>query len=58
MARDVNDKIEAIIDWKSDVEMNADKLSAYCTQLGDYRKQTDAERGLLVLMTAGEILNA
>ena len=38
--------------------MNADKLAAYRTQLGDYRKQTGAERALLVLMTAGKILNA
>ena len=56
VARDVNDKIEVIIDWKSDVEMNANKLAAYRAQLGDYRKQTGAERALLVLMTAGKIL--
>jgi hypothetical protein len=58
IARDVHDKIEVIIDWKSDVEMNANKLAAYRTQLGDYRKQTGAERALLVLMTAGIFLNA
>jgi ATP-dependent exoDNAse (exonuclease V) beta subunit len=58
VARDMNDKIEVIIDWKSDVEMNAGKLAAYRTQLGDYRKQTGAERALLVLMTAGQVLNA
>ena len=57
VARDVNDRIEVIIDWKSDVKMNANKLAAYRTQLGDYRKQTGAERALLVLMTAGKILN-
>jgi hypothetical protein len=38
--------------------MSADKLAAYRTQLGDYRKQTGAKRALLVLMTAGKILNA
>ena len=54
VARDVNDKIEVIVDWKSDVEMNADKLAAYRTQLSDYRKQTGAERALLVLMTMGK----
>ena len=58
VARDGNGRIEAIIDWKSDVEMNADKLAAYRTQLGDYRKQTGAERALLVLMTSGTILEA
>jgi exodeoxyribonuclease-5 len=58
VARDVNDRIEAIIDWKSDVEMNAGKLASYQIQLGDYRKQTGAERALLVLMTAGKVVDA
>ena len=31
VARDVNDKIKAIVDWKSDVEMGTDKLAAYCS---------------------------
>ena len=58
VARDVNDKIKAIIDWKSDVEMNPDKLAAYCSQLSEYRNHTCAERALLVLMTAGRLMNA
>jgi len=58
VARDANDRIETIIDWKSDVEMNDGKLKAYRTQLDDYRKQTGAKRALLVLMTTGEVLNA
>jgi len=58
VACDANDKIDTIIDWKSDVEMNDDKLAAYRTQLGDYRKQTGAKRALLVLMTTGKIMNA
>jgi ATP-dependent exoDNAse (exonuclease V) beta subunit len=57
VARDAHDRIEAIIDWKSDVEISADKLAAYRSQLSDYRKQTGTERALLVLMTAGKILN-
>ena len=57
-ARDVDDKIEVIVDWKSDVEMNAAKLAAYRIQLGDYRRHTGAKRALLVLMTEGKILNA
>ena len=56
VACDVNNKIEVIVDWKSDVEMNATKLAAYRAQLGDYCKQTGASRALLVLMTAGKIL--
>jgi hypothetical protein len=58
IARDVNDRIEAIIDWKSDVEMDTDKLAVYRTQVGDYRKQTSTKRALLVLMTTGTILEA
>jgi ATP-dependent exoDNAse (exonuclease V) beta subunit len=58
VTRGANDRIEAVVDWKSDVEMNADKLAAYRAQLGDYRQQTDAERALLVLMTAGIIMDA
>jgi hypothetical protein len=58
IARDVSNRMEAIIDWKSDVEMDADKLAAYRAQLGHYRKQTGAERALLVLMTEGKILSA
>jgi hypothetical protein len=51
VARGGDDRIEAIIDWKSDVEMNADKLAAYRTQLADYRTQTGAKYALLVLTT-------
>jgi exodeoxyribonuclease-5 len=58
VAFDADNKIELIIDWKSDVETNAEKLGIYRTQLGDYRKQTGATRALLVLMTAGQILTA
>jgi hypothetical protein len=57
VAWDGNDRIEAIIDWKSDVEMNDGKLEAYRTQLCDYREQTGAERALLILMTGGKFLN-
>ena len=58
VAPDGNDGIEAIIDWKSDVEINADKLAAYRTQLGDYRRQTGAKPAILVLMTRRKVVNA
>jgi exodeoxyribonuclease-5 len=51
-----NGKIEIIVDWKSDVEMNSTKYTAYKAQLGAYRKQTDAKEALLVFMTPGAIL--
>jgi len=57
ITRDDSGKVEVIVDWKSDVEMNPIKLAAYRAQLSDYRKHTGAERALLVLMTSGTILN-
>jgi hypothetical protein len=38
VALDANDRIEAIIDWKSDIEINSDRLAGYLKQLGAYRK--------------------
>ena len=58
VARNTEGKIDVVIDWKSDIEMNAAKLAAYRRQLGEYRLQTGAERALLVMMTTGTILNA
>ena len=49
-------KIEVIVDWKSDVVMNVDKLNAYRGQLDSYRKTTGAARALLVLMTGGRVI--
>ncbi len=49
-------QIEVIVDWKSDVVMNVDKLHAYRGQLDSYRKTTGAARALLVLMTAGRVV--
>lgn len=49
-------KIEVIVEWKSDVLMNANKLNAYHGQLDAYRKTAGAARELLVLMTAGRVI--
>jgi ATP-dependent exoDNAse (exonuclease V) beta subunit len=57
VARNTEGKIDVVIDWKSDIEMNAAKLATYRRQLGEYRLQTGAERALLVMMTTGTILN-
>jgi hypothetical protein len=54
---DANNRIEAVVDWKSDVEMSMAKLAGCKAQLCDYRKQTGAKRALLVLMTAGKDLD-
>ncbi len=49
-------RIEAIIDWKSDVEFDAERLRAYRRQLEAYQGQTGARSALLVMMTAGRIM--
>jgi exodeoxyribonuclease-5 len=49
-------QIEAIVDWKSDVAMAADKLNVYRGQLQTYCKHTAATRALLVLMTTGKVI--
>jgi exodeoxyribonuclease-5 len=56
IARDESNKIEIIVDWKSDVEMSAAKYTEYKAQLCAYRKQTSAREALLVLMTQGAVL--
>jgi exodeoxyribonuclease-5 len=58
IARNSSGDVETVIDWKSDIEMSPSKLAAYQTQLGEYRNQTGAKQALLVLMSAGRILNA
>ncbi|HUS96192.1 MAG TPA: 3'-5' exonuclease, partial [Hyphomicrobiaceae bacterium] len=57
VAPDENDGIDAIIDWKSDIEIDPDRLAGYLKQLGAYRKETGAKRAMLVLMTAGKVVN-
>jgi hypothetical protein len=45
---DANNRIEAAVDWKSDIETSMAKLAGCRAQLGDYRKQTGTKRALLV----------
>ena len=52
-----HDEIEAIIDWKSDIEMNADRFAGYLRQLEAYRKEIGAKRAILVFMTLGKVVN-
>jgi len=56
VAADGDGRIEAIVDWKSDVVLPTEKLNAYKRQLETYCTQTSATRGLLVLMTPGKII--
>lgn len=45
-----------VIDWKSDVEPKEETLDQYRAQVRAYLDVTDAERGLIVLMTNGNMI--
>jgi CRISPR-associated exonuclease Cas4 len=49
------ERIEVVIDWKSDVSVTPALRSAYARQLQRYLAATGAERGALVFMSLGEI---
>ncbi len=53
---DAEGRIELIVDWKSDVEILAERLTAYRAQLDTYRRETGAQLALLVLMTSAQII--
>ncbi|WP_409192023.1 UvrD-helicase domain-containing protein [Bradyrhizobium sp. RDM4] len=48
--------IDAVVDWKSDVDPDASSIGHYRQQIADYRKQTKAKRALLVFMTTGQVV--
>lgn len=45
-----------IVDWKSDVNPDPQTLEHYRAQVRTYLDMTDAERGLIVLMTTGTVI--
>ncbi|WP_035722824.1 UvrD-helicase domain-containing protein [Bradyrhizobium sp. ARR65] len=55
--RDDNGKAEIVVDWKSDVERDQDRLARYRGQVKQYCNQTGAVRALLVFMTTGELVD-
>jgi exodeoxyribonuclease-5 len=58
VAYDAKGRIEVIVDWKSDVEIDSERLNSYRGQLDAYRRQTGAPHAFLVLMTPGRIMAA
>jgi len=51
-----NGKPQVVIDWKSDVQPTLETIAHYRAQVRNYLDMTDTERGLIVLVTTGEIL--
>lgn len=47
---------EVVVDWKSDVTPAPGTLDHYRAQVRAYLDMTGAERGLIVLMTSGEVI--
>ncbi|ABE62796.1 UvrD/REP helicase [Nitrobacter hamburgensis X14] len=56
VALDESGAIDVVIDWKSDVAPDVAALDHYRQQIGDYRKQMNAKRALVVLMTSGKVI--
>jgi ATP-dependent exoDNAse (exonuclease V) beta subunit len=48
-------KIEAVVDWKSDVDPAAAQVEIYQDQVRDYLSATGAEFGLIVFLSSGRV---
>ena len=49
------DRIELVVDWKSDVNPDATAQGAHAAQLRDYLEVTGAARGAVVYMSSGHV---
>ena len=55
LTRSSDGKIEAIVDWKSDVNPTKAIRENYKSQIRDYMEATEATRGLIVYMSLGQV---
>ncbi|MDX1188941.1 hypothetical protein GOL88_28745 [Sinorhizobium medicae] len=51
-----NGSIDATIDWKSGVRPNASATRGYARQITDYTEVNEIERGYIVYMTTGQVV--
>jgi exodeoxyribonuclease-5 len=56
VARAPDGSIKVVVDWKSDVAPTAGIVDGYRKQLREYLRATGASRGLIALMTPGQVL--
>lgn len=49
-------RAEVVIDWKSDVRPTSETLDHYVRQVRNYLEMTDTARGLIVLVTSGQVI--
>jgi hypothetical protein len=56
VAGDGRGGIEAVVDWKSDVNPSAEAIDHYRRQIDEYRRTLGAKRALLVFMTRSRVI--
>ena len=56
MALTPDGAIEVVVDWKSDVAPTAQIIDGYRGQVSAYIRATGAQRGLIVLITSGTVI--
>jgi CRISPR-associated exonuclease Cas4 len=52
----VNGRVNAVVDWKSDVDPGPEERAAHARQLTTYMRITGALRGALVYLSRGEVV--
>jgi hypothetical protein len=57
-AYDAEGRIVVVVDWNSDVDIDAEWLNSYRGQLRAYQQHTGAPHAFLVLMTPGKVIAA
>jgi ATP-dependent exoDNAse (exonuclease V) beta subunit len=57
LALDGQGGIEAVIDWKSDVNPSSKAVDHYRKQINEYRQNTGAKRALLVFVTQANLIS-
>ena len=55
VASDEKGRIEAVIDWKSDVDPTSGQIEIYRAQVRDYLAATGAQLGLVVFLTSNRV---
>jgi len=58
VAHDAKDRIEAITDWKSGVDIDVERVNSYRGRLGAYQRRGGALHGFLAPMTPGKVIAA
>jgi ATP-dependent exoDNAse (exonuclease V) beta subunit len=56
IAYDAEGRVEVVVDWKSDVEIDLTRLNSYRGQIEAYKRHTGAKSAFLVLMTPGKVM--